>query len=132
VVPNSSFEADGYAAAQLQRQGSHMKLGGWTRLGIVVSVLWLCAVVALVAMQLNTATPSNTGSLVRFVHGSTPDPDVHFINGQPVHGIVWDIAAVNYPVAFAVLFIPLAFLWLGIPLLLFTYRWVCRGFRSDP
>ena len=101
-------------------------------MGIVASALWLCAVVALVAMQLTTATPGNTGSLVHFVRGSTPDPGVHFINGQPVHGIVWDIAAVNYPVAFAVLFIPLALFWLGIPLLLFTYRWVRRGFRSEP
>ena len=107
-----------------------MKLGGWTRLGIVASGLWFFAVSALVIFQLNAATSHTAGFLVSLVHGSSDDPAPPTVNNGPVTGVPWDIAVVNYHVALVVLLLPLAIIWLGIPLLVFTSGWVRRGFRA--
>ena len=109
-----------------------MKLGGWTRLGIVASGIWFCVVCAIVIFQLNAATSYTAGFLVRLVHGSPTDPAPHTINGNPIPGFVWNVAVVNYPAALAILFFPLAVIWLGLPFLLFIFGWVRRGFRANP
>jgi hypothetical protein len=109
-----------------------MKLGGWARLGVVATGLWLFLVSALVIFQLNAATSRTAGFLVRLVHGSSVDPAPYTINGSPISGITWDVAVVNYPVALVLLFFPLAVIWLGVPLLVFTSGWVRRGFRAEP
>ena len=109
-----------------------MKLGGWARLGLVFSILWIVFVVALVAYQFNSATPGSFGALVHYIPGTTPDAASYTIEGKVVQGIIWDILAINYPVALAILLIPLASLWLGIPILVYVFRWVRKGFRDQP
>ena len=46
-----------------------MKLGGWTRLGILVSALWVVGIGLLVASQYQSATPTSVGNFVHYFPG---------------------------------------------------------------
>ncbi len=109
-----------------------MKLHGWTRLGTVVSVAWIVVVAAVTIYQLHYASPGSASFFVHFVPGSIPDPTPYTISGQEVRGVVWDIPAVSYPVVATITTVPLVCLWLGVPLLVSTYRWIRRGFHGEP
>lgn len=48
-----------------------LKLNGWQRLGIVISVFWIATVLMLAFYELQTATPDTNSYFVHFVPGKT-------------------------------------------------------------
>lgn len=105
-----------------------MKLSGWTRLGIAISILWIIIAVAVAFQQVATATAESYGSLVTVSSRMYETP--HVIDGQTINGET-RISFNKVTIAVFIL-IPLTFIWLGIPLLAHAFRWVRRGFRGEP
>lgn len=99
-----------------------MKLGGWTRLGLVFSAIWAVIVITVIAVEFAVATPNAAGPFVDYVLNRVPDAG----------GVTHYVLAIKYPLAVTVLIAPLVALWLGTTLLVFVYRWVRRGFQRDP
>lgn len=107
-----------------QALGQAMKLNGWTRLGIALSGLWVCVMIAAVAFQLHSATTRESGVLVELVRGTANESRPFSIDSKTAPGKPWVVAVINYPVALGLLVAPLVALWLGARL----SQWVAIGF----
>jgi hypothetical protein len=100
--------------------------GGWQRLGIVVSILWLVSVSTYALRELKSATPNQYLYFVQFVPGSVSDPNTHIINSKPVGNIVWDEAQLKKGTWLAVSLLPVVMMWtMG-----YSIAWIQAGFRK--
>jgi hypothetical protein len=106
---------------------SQMKrLGGWTRLGIVVTSLWAAAILLLLGLELvQTPHPLSGDLLTDTVVTATGEPastlrDNLFRDLVPVH------RTLNIQNLLVALLVPISIMWL----LGFAWAWVRAGFQS--
>ena len=101
-------------------------LGGWHRLGIVVSILWLVSVSTYIFYELKSATPVQHHYFVEYVPGSVPDTNTYIIDGKPASGIVWDDAQLKKVICLTVSLLPIVMIWsIG-----YAIAWIQAGFRK--
>lgn len=129
-----------------------MRINGWRRLGIAVSVLWLLFAIAYAVQQLHSADPKDyvvTGTksfLIRFASDpplardffarmsrrDTLSPDEHLLTLREAEAFVRGASAsldLYLPLAFTLG--PIVAGWLVLELLARSMRWVWRGFRGE-
>ena len=54
-----------------------MKLGGWTRLGLIISVLWFGAITYMTVSEYHSIEPENQMTFVHWVKGTVVDKTVY-------------------------------------------------------
>lgn len=94
-----------------------MKLNGWYRIGIVLSILWCLFIIGLTINQYNNI--SRYGLFV-----STLDPLDIFDKISPTK-------IVNYGNIILSMIIPVVSGWLLVFIIVWTIKWVIRGFISN-
>ena len=111
-----------------------MKISGWQRVGIVLSVFWILLVASFAADEMVKGSPFNENRFVEIVSDDSvapireTDPDT----GKPaLHALqpVKPVLDLRYVLIIAV--VPVLLAWLFIYLTLFVRRWVKDGFRSQ-
>jgi hypothetical protein len=95
-----------------------MKLTGWFRMGIVLSVLWCIFIIGISINQYNNI--SRYGLFVSTLY----DPLDIFDKISPTK-------IVNYGNIFLSMIIPVASGWLLVFIIVWTIKWIIRGFKSD-
>ena len=125
-----------------------MKLSGWSRLGIVLSVVWALLVLG-VAIHTYTSPPSSS-SLVAWGDGKPKPWDINWGDAKPKTGDVFDpdaflrskgmsqqeIDALSYKPEFRwgaisqYVFVPILLSWLLILLIRLAISWVVAGFKK--
>ncbi len=125
-----------------------MKLSGWLRLGVVLSVVWALLVLG-VAVQTYLSSPSDS-SLVVWVDGKPKPWDINWGAEKPKNGEVFDpdaylrskgmsqqeIDGLSSKPEFQwwaiaqYVFVPILLTWLLIFLLRFAISWVAQGFKK--
>jgi hypothetical protein len=99
-----------------------MKLNGWQRVGLVLSVLWLLAVLA-----------SGFDRAPYFIFGATIGiwlylPDLAFATPSEYMAAASDFTLRGFAI---VGLLPVLFTWLTTYLAVFAYRWIAAGFKGD-
>ena len=114
-----------------------IRLSGWNRLGIVISVLWVVLVISRVIYEYYTRTPfddvfviwvwTQTGNdyNVQFPH----DPTNPF-SAIPLAQDASVLVSFRFTQLAMWLLIPLGVLWLGSFATYWTVRWVHAGFKT--
>ena len=101
-----------------------IKLNGWQRLGIVLSVIWIAYVGAEYWTELNQG-PFGHGWLTDTIVTKTGEP-ISVLNGNEFKDLVPVDQVVNIKRLLQALLVPIILLWaLG-----FLWAWVLRGFRT--
>ena len=116
------------------------RLGGWTRLGMVLSTVWLLAVVSFAAIEYRAFATERANNLALPAppKGFVIDPKAQgfFFTWQPIELLAESSSAhvrdfqLNLGRSFAVLVGPPAGLWILIWLVVFLMRWIRAGFRA--
>lgn len=115
-----------------------MKLGGWTRLGLIATVLWVGTIAYLTVSEYRSTAPGANMTFVHFVPGTVVDEKAVIAvivdkKGKETTGIVWDVPAVRWVAVLGFILVPLSFIWIVIPVASFLFRWVRAGFeKSSP
>jgi hypothetical protein len=95
-----------------------MKIGGWNRLLIVLSVVWILWSSLDILIHYPSITPQLASSL-------TPNSFFSIVttgnSGDPFHVVTHYLAIASYVI------LPLAFLWIFAAVV----RWIKRGFQQD-
>jgi hypothetical protein len=110
---------------------SSKQLGGWARIGIVLSVIWVGVIAALVCAEWRLAAPY---SVHRRYVDYVPDPSKPPVqevatDGRPItltpvtRELVWEPIARDTVV-------PIAAAWLATLIIVAVVRWVRRGFQT--
>lgn len=112
-----------------------MTLNGWQRIGIAATALWIAAIVAIACFERwgNPALVFSSNYVFRFIDFS-PAPDQPLKKTDPetgrLHGPTEVITSLSpYPVLRAV-FIPPLVGWLIAYVMLWTVRWIKKGFND--
>jgi hypothetical protein len=128
-----------------------MTLGGWSRLGVVFTVLWLLGVAALVAVEY-TSQKRDAGILVSWEQDKPKPWEIDWSKNPPLKGQVFDMDAylrsqgMTQAQIDAMPFLPvwrwrrLLFVLFGVPVgawliagaAIRATRWVQAGFRKSP
>jgi len=88
-----------------------IKLNGWQRLGIVISLFWIVTVLIYSFYGLKTATPDTNSYFVHFVSGKTIDPQEYTTpSREKIKGIVWDEPSLKVRSILWTISIPLLFI----------------------
>ena len=118
-----------------------MKLTGWYRIGIVLSVLWCFVITGVVISEYNHPT--------RYSSFVTLEPDTNkpippsskgggslFDEIDRLAGrINWEYetkTVINYGNIFSSMIIPLVMGWILVLTIVWTIKWIMRGFKSRP
>ena len=108
-----------------------MKLGGWTRLGLIISVLWFGAITYMTVSEYHSIEPENQMTFVHWVKGTVVDKTVYVDkNGKKTTDVIWDVKSVYWKNVLSFFLIPMSFIWIFIPVVSFLYRWVKVGFKK--
>jgi len=102
-----------------------MKLNGWIRLGIVLSVVWVGVVFAVVGVELFGGAPEFFFSRVITKTGESVTPDMRnnaFYDLIPTHCVF------RFPAFAGVMFLPLAAAWIVVSAIVWALRWIRAGF----
>jgi hypothetical protein len=102
------------------------RIGGWTRLGIVLTLLWMLAVFAELWIELKQG-PFSLGLLTETVVAKTGEP-ISVLDGNRFRDLVPVDQALKVERILSALLIPVLSMWLfGL-----AWAWVRAGFRSTP
>jgi hypothetical protein len=111
-----------------------MKLTGWYRIGIVLSVLWCFFIIGITIYQYNN--PNENGYFVILKLGSPesiPPPPHGSIPVNPyvkLDDVVFDEPCINYRNIFSSMIVPVVVGWVLILTIIWTTKWIIRGFKS--
>jgi len=105
------------ASAGMPAAPTRAVLGGWTRLGILLSCLWIVVVIVDAWHQWNTAGCADSGPCM-----------VDWSNDALENNLDADI--VRWSVVFASAMLPVLTMWLPM-ICMSSFRWVRAGFRSN-
>lgn len=113
-----------------------MKLSGWYRIGIVLSVLWCFLIIVISILQYNY--PTEHRYFVTLKSDTTKQiitteelmkPHNHYID---IKDVVWDKPVINYGNIFLSMIVPIVVGWVLILMSIWTIKWVIRGFKFHP
>ena len=106
-----------------------MKLTGWYRIGIVLSILWCLIIIGITIYQYNY--PNKLYLLVILETDATK-----FLSYDPLNinrGLVPDKLVVNYWNVFLSMIVPVIVGWVFVLTIIWTIKWVIMGFkRKEP
>ena len=116
-------------------------LGGWTRLGIVLSTVWMLAVLSFVAIEYRSLAAERTSNLALPAppKGFVIEPSTQrfFFSWQPVDLLAPDSSAyvrefkLNIGRSACLLIGLPAGIWVFVWLTVFLSRWVRKGFTAN-
>jgi hypothetical protein len=120
-----------------------MKLTGWYRIGIVLSVLWCFIIIGFVVYQYYTGTYDYHSILISYVEDTSQPSQslqrIKLVNPQGKE-IILDPVVVNNPVLYnpivnytmvlLLLIVPVVSGWILVFTIIWTIKWVIRGFKS--
>lgn len=107
-----------------------MKLNGWQRIGIVLSILWLVPVASFPLIQLWTY-PEDTLHNSPFFDWIVPAADVPSAENDDLYDLFEPDLVPKLKIGLYLLFAfgPVIGFWLLIYLCIYTIRWVFNGFK---
>ena len=104
----------------------NIRLNGWQRLGIVLSVLWLALVITYAWSELD-AGPFATGP-ISITNQFFTDPPEKTSDGHTLRTVDFELRIGRF---LALAFGPIVTVWFSIYLILFLARWIKDGFASN-
>ena len=111
---------------------STMKLNGWERLGVVVSVIWLLAVIAVACLERWGDTPFQRFYFVEFSPDNTQQPTTEV---EPTTGQTFTLKPVKVNISVASILQtalpPLLIFWPLVYTIIWVARWIKRGFSDN-
>ena len=105
-----------------------MKLNGWNRIGIILSVLWMLSVIGYTAIEFQLGPESNM-LLVDMVVTKTGEP-IKVLEGNPFRDLVPVEPNLKLMTFFLALFIPVVVIWILSYLIVWSTKWVKAGFKE--
>ena len=104
-----------------------MKLTGWFRIGIVLSVLWCFFIIGFTIYQYNN---HQYGYLVT-LKSDTTKQIITTSQLMKLDDVVFDKPVIHYGNIFLSMIIPIVSGWLLVLTIVWTIKWVVRGFRGS-
>lgn len=101
------------------------RLGGWQRLGLVISSVWALSIIALVYLEKKQG-PFSHSIVTDTVVAKTGEP-ASVLEGNSFKNLVPVETVLNSERIFALLFGPMAAIWVGG----YCYGWIREGFRQS-
>jgi hypothetical protein len=101
------------------------RLGGWQRLGIVISTVWTLSILGLVYFEKKEG-PFSHSIVTDTVVAKTGEP-ASVLNGNSFKDLVPVETVLNYERFLALLFGPMAIIWLSG----YCYGWIREGFKPS-
>jgi len=105
------------------------RLGGWQRIGIVLSALWILAVAAYAVFELASG-PDSAMLLIQMVVSKTGEP-ITVLDGNAYRDLVPVEPKLLVGRLLIALFVPVVTAWVLAYACAWAVRWVIAGFRRN-
>jgi len=116
-----------------------MKLTGWYRIGIALSLLWFLFTIGFTIYQYNNPTEYIFPRLVSlksdWIPDKNPDTPQNTITAREflkLDDVVFDKPVIHYGNIFLYMIVPVFVGWILVFTIVWTIKWIVRGFKSHP
>lgn len=117
-----------------------MKLNGWYRIGVVLSVLWFFFTIGFTIYQYNYPSKYSYPRLVSLTSSWIPDnPYMKSDTTKKIittkeliklEDVVWDKPVIRYGNILLYMIVPVVSGWLLVLTMIWSIKWIIRGFKS--
>ena len=104
-----------------------MRLGGWQRIGVALSLLWVIVVCAYAAFEYSVG-PDSAMVFIEMITSKTREP-ISVLKGNAFADLVPVEPQLIWPRLVAVTFGPVVAAWVLVYLSVITVRWIVAGFK---
>jgi hypothetical protein len=106
-----------------------MKLNGWQRIGVILSMLWVVSIASYVAYEYRKGSFSSS-IFIEVVASKTGESMRQFKTNQ-FSDLIPVETKLKYHQILYCLFLPLLLSWLGVYLVVYFYKWIAAGFKNN-